>query len=199
MSATVLFVDDEPALLAGLRDTLRKEPYEILTAESAANALDLLARRRVDVVVSDEQMPGMGGAALLSLVRQRYPKTIRIILSGQASMEALIRAINEGEIYRFLTKPCAPIQLAQTIRDALLLRTLARESSRLLATSKRRRGQLEKLERENPGLTHVERSDDGSIVLDCPDDVETLIRELRTEADHAANGPVERVGADRGR
>jgi len=184
MTETVLFVDDEAALLAGLRDALRKEPYEMLTATSAAEALEILERRPVDVVVSDEQMPGMGGSQFLSVVRRRYPKTIRIILSGQASMQAVIRAINEGEIYRFLTKPCSPIQLAQTIRDALLIRSLARESSRVLAASKKRRTALEKLEEKHPGLTHVERSEDGSIVLECPD-VADLIQELKAEADHA--------------
>jgi two-component system probable response regulator PhcQ len=73
----------------------------------------------VDVVISDEKMPGMSGSEFLSLVRQEYPDTIRIILTGYGSLESAIRAINEGEIYRLFTKPCNVIDLAITIRLAL--------------------------------------------------------------------------------
>ncbi|MCH9021895.1 MAG: response regulator [Planctomycetes bacterium] len=82
-------------------------------------------------MVSDEKMPGMSGAELLSLIQQKYPLTVRIMLTGQADIQAAARAINEGKIYRFLIKPCYE-DLAVTIRQALQQRTLMVESNKLL-------------------------------------------------------------------
>jgi DNA-binding NtrC family response regulator len=177
--ASLLLVDDEPALLEGLKGALRKEPFDIVTATSAAQGLEVLAERPVDVVVSDERMPGMCGSEFLAVVRRRYPDTIRIVLTGQASLEAAIRAINEGEIYRFLLKPCQAADLAMTIRGALQLRKLARESARLLVTARERHAQLVDLERQHPGITEVDRAPDGAIVLEpVAVDVDALIAEI---------------------
>jgi len=177
----VLFVDDEQALLDGLRNALRKESYEILTAGSASEGLRVLHERRVDVVVSDERMPGVSGSDFLAFVRQQYPDTIRIMLTGQASLEAAIQAINEGQVYRFLTKPCSPLQLAQTLRDALMFLDLTRESARLLAAVKHQRKVLQELERQHPGITALEREADGSIVLEDDLDAADLLLEMRAE------------------
>ena len=98
----VLLLDDEPNVTAGLKRALHSEPWKILTAATTGGAFDILSREAVDVVVSDERMPGMSGSQFLSEVRKKYPHTIRMILSGQADLEAAVRAINEGEVYRFL-------------------------------------------------------------------------------------------------
>lgn len=103
----------------GIRSALRKQPYEILTANSAKAALAILAETGIDVVVSDERMPEMGGSQLLSLVRQHHPDTVRIILTGQASLNAAVDAINQAEIYRFLVKPCPPAALALCVEQAI--------------------------------------------------------------------------------
>jgi two-component system probable response regulator PhcQ len=183
----VLFVDDELALLEGLKLNLRKEPYEILTCTSGSAALELLAAQPIDVVVSDERMPGMSGSELLATVRKRYPSTMRVMLTGQANLEATIRAINEGEVYRFLTKPCTPVQLAQTIRDALLIKKLLRASSQLLEATRRQGRLMDALEDESPGITQVAYADDGRIALDASEeDPRTLIEEMRREAESAA-------------
>lgn len=116
---SILFVDDEPEVTRGIRLALRKMPYRVLTANSAAEGLEILADRHVDVVVSDERMPEMGGAEFLTVVRQRWPETIRLILSGHSSLESAIGAINEAGIYRFLVKPCAPDELAFCLSQAL--------------------------------------------------------------------------------
>ena len=84
MTTRVLFVDDEPDLTESVRCALRKEPYEILTANSAQEALGILETTEIDVVVSDEGMPEMRGSEFLSIVRRDYPETIRMILTGQA-------------------------------------------------------------------------------------------------------------------
>jgi len=90
MSHKVLIVDDEPHVTEGLKRVLRKEPYEILTASSANQALSILDREAIDVVISDDKMPGMSGSELLSIVSLDYPDTIRIMLTGHASLDKFI-------------------------------------------------------------------------------------------------------------
>lgn len=102
----VLFVDDEPNVLDSIRRQLRKS-VDIHTAASGDEALRLLKELGpVALVISDMRMPGMTGAELLTRVRSQYPDTVRMILSGQADLESTISAVNEGHIFRFLTKPC---------------------------------------------------------------------------------------------
>ncbi len=179
---TVLFVDDEPNVVEGLQNRLHKEAYRILTATSAKEGLEILTRTRVDVVVSDEQMPGMTGSEFLAQVYKSYPETIRIILTGQASLEAAIRAINEGKIYRFLTKPCNAVDLSQTIRHALQMKTLTKESARLLSTARRQNEILSDLEKEHPGISRINQTEEGEILLEESNyDVELLLKEINEE------------------
>ncbi len=119
MTTTVLLVDDEPKLLQSLKAALYQEPFEILTAESAKEALEMLKTQPVDVVVSDEQMPQMSGSELLSRVRKLYPKTVRIMLTGKTSVASVMNAIYDGCVYRYLKKPIKPTQLVETINSAL--------------------------------------------------------------------------------
>lgn len=162
----ILFVDDEPNVTAALKRSLRREPYEILRAGSAEEAMKILANQAIDVVVSDEQMPGVSGSEFLSVVRRDYPRTIRMILTGQASLDAAIRAINEGQVYRFFTKPCNEVDLKITIRQALQQRDLVQQSSRLVQEFQKQRAVLRELERENPGLTQLKTDDTGAILVE---------------------------------
>src|SRR4030042_375317 len=102
---TVLLVDDEANVLRSLERTLRNEEYAILTAGSAAEALDILETMPVDLIISDLGMPGMNGFELLKTVKGKYPAVARIILTGQSDTPTVLRAINEGEVFRFFTKP----------------------------------------------------------------------------------------------
>jgi two-component system probable response regulator PhcQ len=180
MLRKILFVDDEPHVTEGLKRALRKEPYEILSANSADEALKMLAREPVDAVISDEKMPGMCGSEFLSMVCNLYPDTIRIILTGHASLESAIRAVNEGEIYRFLTKPCNEVDLAITIRQALQQRDLLSTSRRLLQKIRFQSALLQELEKEHPGITNVKRTSTDAIVLDddLDNDLDALITQI---------------------
>lgn len=115
----VLFVDDDDDLLAGVKLGLRKSKLEVVTARSADEAAAVLRASGVDVVVSDEQMPGVTGSRFLGFVRRNFPSTIRIALTGQASLEAVRRAVNEGGISRLLIKPCHPDELALAIVESI--------------------------------------------------------------------------------
>lgn len=115
----VLCVDDEQRVLDALRRHLR-EHFEVLTANSGAQALQILGQHKdLAVVVSDMRMPEMDGATLLRHTRALRPSTVRILLTGQADMAAAIKAINEGQIFRFLTKPCAPEQFLSVMEEAI--------------------------------------------------------------------------------
>lgn len=132
MSARVLCVDDEPRVLEGFDLHLGME-HDLLTAQSGAEGLELIeSEGPFDVVVSDMQMPGMDGATFLSAVRTRAPDTERILLTGHADLTAALRAINEGAIFRFLTKPCASEVLLRTVEEAAELRRLKQSERELL-------------------------------------------------------------------
>lgn len=127
----ILLVDDEPALLDGLRRQLRRE-FDVVTATSGAEALRLLQTADFAVVLSDMRMPTMDGATLLSMVRERHPETVRLLLTGQADMESTIAAINDGQIYRFLSKPSPTPDIEAALRDAAELhRQITAERSAL--------------------------------------------------------------------
>jgi diguanylate cyclase (GGDEF)-like protein/PAS domain S-box-containing protein len=102
---TLLILDDEENVRRSLIRLLRRDGYRILEAGSAEEALDLLARNDVQVVLSDQRMPGMSGTEFLSRVKSLYPQTVRLVLSGYADIGAVTAAINRGEVYKYLTKP----------------------------------------------------------------------------------------------
>ena len=183
--AKLLLVDDEPNLTSALVRSLDRSQFEIFTADSAQQGLLVLAGHNIDVVVSDERMPGMTGSQFLSEVRKRWPNTIRMILSGQADLEAAVRAINEGEVYRFLLKPCHPKELQLTIQLGLQHKKLVAQSRRLLQEHMKTQNLLEELERANPGITQIETDEDGAIVMEVDEgegeDVQSLLNDLERE------------------
>ena len=115
----VLLVDDEPEVISAIKEALFHEPYEIVGLGDPVEALRLLESRPFDVVVADEKMPNMGGAEFLAAVRRDFPTTVRIILTGHASVGSAVRAINEGAVYRYLLKPFPASALGEIIRQAL--------------------------------------------------------------------------------
>jgi response regulator RpfG family c-di-GMP phosphodiesterase len=136
-TSPILLVDDEEAILDGLRRQLRKK-FTVHTAGSGAAALELLAVEPIAVVVSDMRMPQMDGATFLAKVRTQYPNIVRILLTGQADTQSAISAVNEGQIYRFLTKPCPPEVLLDEIGSAVELNRLVAAEKELLGSTLRR-------------------------------------------------------------
>jgi response regulator RpfG family c-di-GMP phosphodiesterase len=119
MSTEILFVDDDPGILAGFQRSLRKE-FKIDTAEGAAPALALIrGRRPYAVVVADMRMPGMNGVEFLMELEKTAPDTVRMMLTGNADQKTARDAVNQGHIFRFLTKPCPPEELLLALRAGL--------------------------------------------------------------------------------
>jgi CheY-like chemotaxis protein len=115
----VLCVDDEPRVVEGLALHLRRD-YQVLTANGAQKALQLLKENGAPaVIVSDMRMPGMDGATLLKHVRHLHPETTRILLTGDPGRDVAMAAVNEGQIFRYLTKPCPPDQLRTAIESGV--------------------------------------------------------------------------------
>jgi len=115
----VLFVDDEPQILEGIAENLRRG-FEVLTATSGAAGLELLrSHHDVAVVVSDMRMPKMDGAAFLTQVRALAPDSIRVLLTGQTDLASTVTAVNQGRIFRFLTKPCSRDDLRMALDAAV--------------------------------------------------------------------------------
>ena len=116
---SIVCVDDEPRVLEGLKLTLRRG-FEVKAATSGPAGLELL--KEMDgaaVVISDMRMPGMDGAAFLTKVRAQWPDSTRLLLTGEPGRDAAVAAVNEGQIFRFLTKPCAPDKLIAAVEAAV--------------------------------------------------------------------------------
>src|SRR5262245_27178404 len=120
----LLFVDDEQRVLNSMRIMFRRQ-FDLFLASHGAEALDIVRDKDIDVIVADHRMPKMTGVEVLSKVRALSPRTVRILLTGYADLDAVEGSINESEVFRFLTKPCAPQQLRETIE---LAAKLARET-----------------------------------------------------------------------
>jgi len=181
----ILFIDDEPHVTAALKRALRHEPYDILSANSAEAGLEALAQHDISVVVSDQQMPGMCGSEFLAVVRKKYPSTIRIILTGKASLEAAIQAINEGEVYRYFTKPCNAVELKVTICQAIQQKRLVQQTRKLLHRYQRQTAIMQELEISSPGIGQLNTDQEGAILVD---DIETSLEELLSEMDQGVLG-----------
>jgi len=131
-AGTVLFVDDIPDVVSTLARMVGDQPYQVLTAGSSDEALDVLSRREIAVVVADDHMPGMSGSEMLAQVRRKYPHTVRVLLTGIPSVEQAIGAINDGDVFHFLQKPCEREKLIEVIARAFDFRAKAVASQRLL-------------------------------------------------------------------
>ena len=119
MNQKVLFVDDEPNVLQSIRRNLRKR-FDLDTAEGGEAALQKLGESDgFAVIVSDMRMPGMNGVELLSEAKKRWPDTVRVMLTGNADQQTAVDAVNHGDVFRFLNKPCETEALAKTVSAAL--------------------------------------------------------------------------------
>lgn len=115
---TLLLVDDEANILNALMRVLRREGYQIFTADNTELAFELLAQHPVQVILSDQRMPGMSGTEFLERAKMLYPNTVRIILSGYTDLASITEAINRGAIYHFMTKPWDDDKLRSEVREA---------------------------------------------------------------------------------
>ncbi|OOZ42234.1 two-component system response regulator [Solemya pervernicosa gill symbiont] len=144
-SATLLFVDDEPNIVSSLRRLFRPLGYKILTANNGEEGLAVLEQNSVDLVVSDMRMPVMDGATFLAKAAERWPDTVRILLTGYADMESTISAINQGKIYKYFSKPWEDNDITLGVKYALKQKFLEQDHKRLLKLTKNQNEELQSL------------------------------------------------------
>lgn len=128
---TLLFVDDEEGVLSAMRRIFMEEDYRILTASDASKALAIMTAEKVHLVVSDHRMPGMTGAELLKEIKEKWPATIRIMLTGHADVNSIMGAVKDGAVYKFITKPWNDEDLRLTVSLALQQYVLMQENRKL--------------------------------------------------------------------
>lgn len=178
----IMLVDDEENILKALRRVLTNTPcvydgveypvrVEIFT--SADEALNHARHNTVDLVLSDYRMPGKDGVTFLKEFKEIQPHAARLILSGYADLNALMGAINEAQVYRFLNKPWNDYELVSSIAQALAYRNLTLENLHLADQARVENGAMtpqelerKRLEEQEPGITHVNWGPDGSVILD---------------------------------
>jgi response regulator RpfG family c-di-GMP phosphodiesterase len=139
----LLLVDDEENILRSLNRLLRRDGYQILTASSGDEGLELLKEHNVGVILSDQRMPGMSGVEFLSQVKNTYPDNVRMVLSGYTDLQSVTDAINEGAIYKFLTKPWDDELLRTNVRKAFEHYEMAHENERLTEELRKVNAELE--------------------------------------------------------
>lgn len=171
----LLLVDDEPYILNALRRCLSAIPAsrlggEVLRIEtftSPQEALDRCEEAEFDLIITDYRMPGMNGVELLTSLIATHPDVPRMIVSGLADRDAIIAAVNQGRLTRFMEKPWSD----EVLQDAVATILVGRGSHGSEAFAHRAATEIERrhLEEESPGITHVERESDGSIHLDLDD------------------------------
>ena len=164
---TILFVDDDIGVLSAIRAELRREPYDMVFADRPSLALEVLKNRgeEIDIIVTDFDMPEMNGLEFLKEVKELYPHIIRLFLTGHGTVQNAISAINEGEVYRFMTKPWSPRELQRTLQYTIQFSQLQQAGQYDRLEVDRHRVVIESLEEEHPGITNVKRDDTGVFVI----------------------------------
>jgi signal transduction histidine kinase len=142
LQPTVLVVDDEGDVVKSLQDLLRVD-YRVLGATRASDGLQLMEWESVDVVMTDQRMPDMSGVELLRRIRELHPDAIRLLFTGHADMAAVIDAINQGSIYRYISKPWDPEELQAVVKEAIHMRDVTAERDRLLVEMHAKNEELE--------------------------------------------------------
>jgi len=139
----ILCVDDEPNILSSLKRMFALVGYKVDTAEGGVMGLEILAQHPFDVVICDMRMPNMDGAEFFQKTRERHPNSVRILLTGYADTSSAIAAINQGEIYRYISKPWVDEELIATVRSAIEFAQLRREREELLELTRKQNAELE--------------------------------------------------------
>ncbi|MCC6933362.1 MAG: response regulator [Deltaproteobacteria bacterium] len=140
----VMFIDDEINILKSLERNLIHEPYQRFFANSGAEALEMMDKDSAHVVVTDMRMPGMDGLTFLNKIKEKYPETVRMVLSGQSDTQQILGSINAGEVYRYITKPISEtIEFHATIRQAIQYYMLRRDRQNLIEQLSQRNQELE--------------------------------------------------------
>jgi two-component system probable response regulator PhcQ len=171
----ILIVDDEPNILAMLNRLLRTEDREIILAENVTDGLEKLkGRGGVDLVISDNRLPDITGVDFLVKVRQLYPDTIRILITGYPDLDAAVKAINKGQVYRFITKPWENEELKLIVKQALDYCDVLRDNRALLKIARQQAEWMKNIQQKYPQVNESEFDKMGVYIVEEKRVSETL-------------------------
>jgi DNA-binding NtrC family response regulator len=174
---TVLFVDDEPIVLRAIQRALASAPFQVIVSDNPLDVLKLLSQQRIDVLVSDIDMPEMNGLELLRRVRQGWPNVLRMVLTGRATLSRALEAVNEGEVTRIFEKPLDVERFRESMR-ALAERIAKNRADGSDAASRARSQEMRRwVEGSFPGTLPKESAVNGELTLD----VDALARASESE------------------
>lgn len=186
MERTLLLVDDEQNILSALTRLFRRQSWQILRAQSGEEGLEMLARHpEVGVILSDQRMPGMLGVTFLARVKELYPDTVRLVLSGYTELESVTDAINRGAVYKFLTKPWEDDLLLANVEEAFQRHEMFRENNRLRDELQQANQSLQRMN------SHLERT-----VEDKTQELARQIEVLQVSQEILQGLPVAVIGVD---
>jgi two-component system, probable response regulator PhcQ len=178
---SVLIVDDDFSVVRTLQRVIAVQGYRTLGTTDPLEACRIVQQERIDILISDIEMPGMNGLELITRVRRSSPETLRLLLTGAADLPSAVRAINEGEVFRFLAKPWDATTLVAVLSEAAAKAQQTRRHAESAGLAERRRQLVEALERHHQGITRVERTTSGTYRID-PDKVTSTLAGLPAQA-----------------
>jgi DNA-binding NtrC family response regulator len=161
----ILVVDDEEHVRSALTAFLGREGYTVICAEGPTQALEVLRAQPIKLVISDQNMPDMSGIEFFRMIRERHPHVCRIMLTGDPERETIIKAINEGEVYRFIPKPWNNTMLRVIVYFAFEAIQLEEENRRLVKALRRQLQFVRSLERDFPYLAALARQEEAELLL----------------------------------
>src|ERR1700682_5964695 len=162
---TILVVDDEEHIRSALTTLLDREGYTVTAVEGPTEALAILREQAIKLVISDQNMPDMSGLEFFRLIRERHPNVCRIMLTGDTERDTIIRAINEGEVYRFIPKPWSNTMLRVTVYFAFEEIQLQEENRRLVQALRRQLQFVGALDHHFPYLSALARQEEAEVVV----------------------------------
>ena len=148
----ILVIDDDPSILTALRRLLEHEGYTVFVASNGEEGLEVLKESKSQVVICDQDMPGMTGIEFLRLIRERYPSVCRIMLTGSDDITVAVRSVNDGAVYRFLQKPWDSVTIRVTVHFAFEQMQIEEQSRRLGLALRRQVALARELEKRFPGV-----------------------------------------------
>ena len=164
MKYTILIVDDEELFIEYIQSVLSGKNYNVITASSGQEGLEILKKQSVNMVISEYKIPLMNGLEFLEKVRIIYPDILTIMVTDQPDIKLAIKAINEAGVYKFLLKPWDDIEFKNAIKKTLESLQVIKERDGLIRRVKTHEATLKDLEKRYPGITKVERDQDGNIL-----------------------------------
>ncbi len=183
MEPTILIVDDDTRVTRSIQRLLAEESYRIYCADSASKAIHIVQNETIDVVITDERMPIMKGNEFLLYLKENHPQIVRILITGAGDTDSAYRAINEGEVYRYLSKPCNGLDILTTVRQAVEYKRLLEILDRAGKVCRRQLRQLQSIH-ARPS-TKPEKSTSPNIRVSPYHKITEYITNLETELEQA--------------